>query len=87
MDRSGGIIGVRVIPPVQIRPKEGLIDPEEFYLVSRGDGMGIFQSEPEWKTVPLEMMQNAEETKRGNKECDKGQNPPQSCKCAPNKNE
>ena len=33
------------------------------------------------------MMQETEETQRGNEECDKGQNPPKSCKTSPNKNE
>ena len=37
---SGGIIGVGIIPPIKIGPKQGLIDTEEFDLVIGGDGMG-----------------------------------------------
>ena len=57
--RSGGIIGVGIIPPIMVGPNEGLIDTKEFDLVIRGDGMGqgIVKSGLEWDLVPLPMVE------------------------------
>ena len=87
--RGGGIIGVRIIPPIKVGPKQGLIDTEEFDLVIGGDGMGqgIIKSHTEWDFVPLPMVEQAEDPQTGDEESNEGQNPTQVGKCPPKKNE
>ena len=82
-------MGVSIIPPVKIRPKEGLIETKEFDLVIGGDGLdlNIVQTGFEWYLIPFPMMKNTEESQGGYEESDKGQDPPQCCKHTPNKNE
>ena len=72
--RSGGIVRISVIPPVKIRPKEGLIKTKEFDLVIGGDGMGqsIIKTDFEWDLIPFKMMENTEESQRGYEESDEG---------------
>ena len=87
--RSGGIVGVSIIPPVKIRPKEGFIDTKEFDLVIGGDRLDLSKVKTnfEWDLIPFPMMQNTEESQGGYEESDKGQDPPQCCKHTPSKNE
>ena len=82
------MLGVRVVPAVQLSPIDGLVEAIEGNLVLRGEeaSLRILQSGLVGELFPSPVMEDGEQAQAGNEHCNNGQNSSQGCKGSPDKN-
>ena len=82
------MLGVRVVPAVQLSPIDGLVEAIEGNLVLRGEeaSLSILQSGLVGELFPSPVMEEAEQTQTGDEQGDDGDNSSKDCKSSPDKN-